>query len=106
MNRRNSESGFTLVAAVCGSTLIALLATVAVATVNGDVHFTQNDLAHKQAYEAARAGINEYFYHLNSENNYWSHCTEVAEPNAVNQQGSTAKQRNVPEARVPSMRSN
>ena len=96
MNRRNSESGFTLVAAVCGSTLIALLATVAVATVNGDVHFTQNDLAHKQAYEAARAGINEYFYHLNSENNYWSHCTEVAEPNAVNQQGSTAKQRNVP----------
>lgn len=85
-----------MIAAILGTSLIAMLGLVAVAAVNGDVHLTQSDIAHKQAFEAAKAGIDDYAFHLNTENTYWTHCTEVPEPSAVNQQGSTAKRRSVP----------
>src|SRR5205085_541367 len=38
----------------------------------------------------------DYSFHLNSDNAYWSKCTSVAAPNAVNQQGSTTKRRSDP----------
>ena len=85
-----------MIAAILGTSLIAMLGLVAVAAVNGDIHLTQADLAHKQAYEAAKAGIDDYAFHLNADNTYWTHCTEVPTPNAVNQQGSTTKKRPVP----------
>ncbi len=96
VRRATSESGFTLIAAVIGTSVIMLLAVVAVAAVEGDVNITQNDLAHKQAFEAAKAGIDYYAFHLNADNSYWTHCTEVPAPSAVNQQGSTANRRSVP----------
>ena len=45
---------------------------------------TRHDLAQKQAYEAAKAGIDDYAFHLNAENSYWTHCAEVPAPSAVN----------------------
>ncbi len=90
------ESGFTMVATILAMSLVMLLAVVAVAAVNGDTHLTRNDLDHKQAYEAAKAGIDDYAFHLNADSTYWSKCTGVPTPNAVNQQGSTTKQRAVP----------
>ena len=45
---------------------------------------------------AAKAGIDDYALHLHANGNYWGLCTAVPEPNAVNQQGSTAKRRPVP----------
>jgi type II secretory pathway pseudopilin PulG len=93
---RNRESGFTMIATVMAMSLVMLLAAVAVAAVNGDTHLTQRDLDSKKAFEAAKAGIDDYSYHLNANTAYWAKCTGVEEPSAVNQQGSTAKRRPVP----------
>lgn len=84
---RDNESGFTMIMTVIGMTLIAMLAVVAVTAVNGDIRLTRYDLDQKQAYEAAKAGIDNYAYHLHAENSYWTHCTEVSGPSAVNEQG-------------------
>ncbi len=72
-----------------------LVATMATA-VNGDLSLTRRNLHEKQAYEAARAGIADYAFHLNNDTSYWARCTNVPTPNAVNQQGSTANRRPVP----------
>lgn len=85
-----------MIATVIGTTLIAMLVLVSVAAVNGDLHVGRNDLDHKQAFEAAKAGIDDYAFHLHGNGNYWGYCTGVPEPNAVNQKGSTAKRRPVP----------
>jgi hypothetical protein len=97
VKRRKSEAGFTMISVVLGTTLMVALSLVAVAAVSGDIHLTGNDLNHRRAYEAAKAGINDYVFHLHKETDYWAHCTDVKpEKNAVNQQGSTAKRREVP----------
>lgn len=96
VNGRKKEQGFTMITTILGTTLITLLVLVAVTAVNGDVHQTTNDLAHKQAFEAAKAGIDDYAFHLHANGNYWGLCTTVPTPNAVNQQGSTTKRRPVP----------
>jgi type II secretory pathway pseudopilin PulG len=91
-----AEDGFTMVMTVLGMALVAALATVAVAAVNGDTHMTIRDYSRKQAYEAAKAGIDEYAYHLHKDNGYWAKCTNVGTPTAVNQMGSTTNRRPVP----------
>ena len=90
------ESGFTMLAATIAMTVVALLAIVVVTAVNGDNALTQRDLEQKRAYEAAKAGINDYSFHLSANPGYWSECTKVAEPNAVNQVGKTERRRPVP----------
>ncbi len=78
------------------ASFISLTTVVAAGAVNGDINLTRNDLDHKQAYEAARAGLADYAYHLNKDTNYWTRCTSVPAPSAVNQQGSTTNRRPVP----------
>ncbi len=91
------ERGFTMIAAVTGVSLVATVALVAVAAVSGDINLTRGDLDRRQAYEAAKAGINEYAFHLHTDNSYWTGCTDVPEPHAVNQEGdSPLKKRDVP----------
>lgn len=85
-----------MIMTVIGLSLIALLSVVALTAVNGDAHLTSRDLARKQAYEAAKAGIAEYAYHLHENTGYWAECDKAAGPHAVNQQGSTANFRTVP----------
>lgn len=85
-----------MIATVVAMAIIMALAVVAVAAVNGDTHQTRRDLDQKQAYEAAKAGIDDYAYHLAANTGYWQKCTGVEEPSAVNQVGSTAKRRPVP----------
>jgi Tfp pilus assembly protein PilX len=85
-----------MIATVMAMSVVMLLAVVAVAAVNGDTHLTQRDLESKQAFEAAKAGVDDYAFHLSSDKSYWAKCTGVPEPNAVNQVGSTAKTRLVP----------
>ncbi|HVQ59985.1 MAG TPA: hypothetical protein VMS60_13865 [Solirubrobacterales bacterium] len=97
VTKRNNESGFTLVSAMLGLSLVVALSVVAVTSVTGDLHLTRNDLDHRRAYEAAKAGVNDYVYHLHKETDYWTKCTNVKpENNAVNLQGSTTKRRPVP----------
>ena len=93
---RNQESGFTMIATVVAMSIVMLLAAVAVAAVNGDTHLTRRDFDSKRAFEAAKAGVDDYAFHLSANSGYWSECTNVAAPNAVNQQGSTTKKRPVP----------
>jgi Tfp pilus assembly protein PilX len=95
--RKNSESGFSMIMVVVGLSLATALGAVAVAAVRGDIQSTHNSLDRQQAYEAARAGLNDYVFHLHKDTAYWTHCTE-AQPtnNAINLQGSTAKRRPVP----------
>ena len=92
MSRLRSQQGFTMIPTVIGMSAIAMIALVAVTSVNGDLHLTQNDLAHKQAYEAAKAGIDDYAFHLHSNGNYWASCTG----NAVNPPNNTERRRPVP----------
>ncbi len=87
LNARD-ERGFTMIAAVVGMSLVATLTLVAVTAVSGDISLTRGDLDRRQAYEAAKAGVNEYAFHLKTNNSYWTKCTEVPPPNAVNQQGA------------------
>ena len=79
-----------------GLFVVSLLVLATVTAVSGDVHLSRGDLDRKQAYEAAKAAINDYSFHLNADNSYWTRCTAVPNPNAVNQQGSTTRRRPVP----------
>jgi hypothetical protein len=82
--RRAAEAGFTLVT-VMGVLLIASLLSVATfAAVNGDARESGKDVGRKQALAAAEAGVNDYLFHLNQDNAYWTKCTNVPAPNAVN----------------------
>jgi type II secretory pathway pseudopilin PulG len=92
MTNPRSEQGFTMIATLLGTAAIALIALVAVTAVNGDLHSTQYDLAHKRAYEAAKAGIDDYAYHLHGNINYWASCSGTA----VNQPNVTTNRRKVP----------
>ena len=96
VKNKRGEEGFTMIMTVIGLSLIALLSVVALTAVNGDAHLTTRDITRKQAYEAAKAGIDEYAYHLHANTGYWAECDKTAGPNAINQQGSTANFRTVP----------
>jgi Tfp pilus assembly protein PilX len=93
----NSQSGFSMIMVVVGLSLASALGVVAVAAVRGDIQTTRNSLDRQQAYEAAKAGLNDYVFHLHKDTAYWTRCT-TAPPtnNAINPQGSTTKRRLVP----------
>ncbi len=94
--RGRSESGFTMGATILGGAVMGLVVVTAVTAARGELNVTRADLAQKQAYEAARAGIADYAYHLNQDTNYWTRCANVPTPTAVNQAGSTTRRRPVP----------
>ncbi|HEY4778797.1 MAG TPA: hypothetical protein VIH47_04315 [Solirubrobacterales bacterium] len=95
--KAKSEDGFTMIITLIAMTVMMMLAVVAVTAVNGDGHLSLRNLEQKQAYEAAKAGVEDYAFHLDATNgSYWEKCTNVELPNAVNQIGSTAKTRPVP----------
>jgi hypothetical protein len=90
------EQGYTMIAILGAIVLITVLVGAALAATNADVHQVQNDLYHKRAYAAAQSGIADYSYHLNNDSGYWTRCTNVPTPNAVNLAGSTTNRRTVP----------
>jgi type II secretory pathway pseudopilin PulG len=92
----NPEAGFTLIATLIATAMITALALAAVTAVLGNVPLTSRDLSSKKAYEAARDGVEDYASHLYADSLYWTRCTGVPEPSAVNPQGSTTKRRAVP----------
>jgi len=94
--RAGAEDGFTMATAMLALLVVSLAMAAMVSAVRGDIQLTNNDLDHKRAYEAAEAGLADYSYHLNKDNAYWSKCTNVPMPNAVNNVGSTTKRRPVP----------
>jgi Tfp pilus assembly protein PilE len=93
---RQDESGFTMIATMIGATIIMSLALVAATAVRSDIPLTSRDIASKKAYEAAKAGIEDYAAHLYADSLYWTKCATVPSPSAVNNQGSTTNKRAVP----------
>ncbi|HVO55426.1 MAG TPA: hypothetical protein VMT37_13525 [Solirubrobacterales bacterium] len=85
-----------MIATIIATAAITAMALVAVTAVRGDIPLTSNDIGNKKAYEAARAGIEDYASHLYADSLYWTKCAEVPSPSAVNLQGSTTKRRAVP----------
>ncbi len=96
LGRARSEGGFTMGAVILGGAVMGLVVVTAVTAAKGELNVTRADLSQKQAYEAARAGIADYAFHLNQDTNYWTRCANVPQPTAVNLMGSTAKRRPVP----------
>jgi len=90
------QEGFTMIMTMIGLSLIATLVLVTITAANSETNLSGYDLNQKKAFQAAKAGIDDYAYNLHTDNGYWSKCTSVAAPNAVNQEGSTAKRRAVP----------
>jgi type II secretory pathway pseudopilin PulG len=93
---RDSEDGFTMVLAIVTMMISSVLVAATLSTASGDFQLTNNDLNQKKAYYAAQAGISDYQFHLNQDVNYWTYCTSVPTPSALNQVGSTSNRRNVP----------
>ena len=91
-----AEAGFTMVATLVGTTVMAALALAAVTAVRGDIPLYSHDIASKRAFEAAKAGVEDYAFHLYADSAYWTKCTETGTTNAINQKGSTTKRRKVP----------
>src|ERR1039458_1263328 len=73
------EQGYTMIFAVMVMFVSALLVTGGFVAAEGDIVQTHTTTAQRKAYYAARAGIQVYLYHLNSEPNYWTECTSASE---------------------------
>jgi len=75
--------------------LITVMSVVAFNAVQSDTTSTFNDSLQKQAYAAAQAGIQQYLFDLDANNQYWTQC--VPSPAVgINDAGSTANTRAVP----------
>jgi type II secretory pathway pseudopilin PulG len=95
--RLREEGGYTMIAVLGAISLVSMLSAATLAATKGDLNLTQRDIDFRRATAAAQAGIANYSFHLNNDNSYWSRCTNVPEPSAVNQQGaSPLKKRTVP----------
>lgn len=79
------ERGFTMVTVIAAMLIAMMLAGGALAAAQGDLKPGQHDKDRKEAYAAAEAGLQSYLFHLTQDNGYWTKCTGVAAPSAVNQ---------------------
>jgi type II secretory pathway pseudopilin PulG len=100
MIKLRDESGFTMLVTTIAMAVVMLLAVVAVAAVNGDIQTSRRDLDQKQALEAAKAGVNDYAYHLTADSAYWAKCTNVEAPSAVNPYKSSTLSTPLPNRRT------
>lgn len=75
--------------------LVTVLSVAAFVAVQGDTQSTYNDSLQKQAFQAAQAGIQQYLFDLDQNNQYWTQCVPTP-ANGVNNAGSTANTRAVP----------
>ncbi len=94
--RLRRQDGFTMPAVMAAMIGIMAASATAIAVATNDFGGNNYNSKTKQAVAAAEAGIADYLYHLNQDNAYWAKCTNVESPNAVNQQGSITRRRNVP----------
>jgi Tfp pilus assembly protein PilX len=92
------QDGFTMIAVMGVMLAVMAFSVAAFAAASGDVHLSRNDEDQKRAYAAAEAGVQDYFFHLNQDNSYWTECTSQTPPHpALNQLGaSPLKTRQVP----------
>lgn len=85
--RLRQEHGFTMAAVMGAMMAIMGFSAAAIAVATNDLGGNTYNRETKQAVAAAEAGVNDYLYHLNQDNAYWTKCDNVEEPHAVNQIG-------------------
>ena len=84
LNRLRSERGFTTVVVMVVLLVGGLLVMASFAASDGDTSIARHDQYYKQAYSAAEAGINFYYYQLNADVNYWTKCPAATTAVPVN----------------------
>ncbi len=72
-----AQEGFTMIIAIGVMLVTSLLLVAAFTVANGDVQNSHTNVAQKQAYFAALAGIQQYEYLLQANPNYWQNCKSV-----------------------------
>jgi Tfp pilus assembly protein PilX len=99
LNRLREERGFTMVVVMLVLLVGGLLVMAAFAASDGDTSIARHDQYYKQAYSAAEAGINFYYYELNADVNYWTKCpaaTTAVPVNKVSTSSSSQVWRSLP----------
>jgi Tfp pilus assembly protein PilX len=71
---RQREDGFTMLITVMTLLITSVLVAATLSAAKDDVSLVRNDLDQKKAYQAAKAGLSDYQFHLNQDANYWSSC--------------------------------
>jgi Tfp pilus assembly protein PilX len=85
---RRNEDGYTMIAVIAATALVTMLMGAAMAATNQDLSLVRRDLDEKRALAAAQAGLADYSFHLNNDTGYWTRCTNVPAPHAVNLDGA------------------
>ena len=83
-----NEDGYTMIAVIGAIALTSTLVGAGLKAANSDMRILRRDLDDKRALAAAQAGLADYSYHLNNDTAYWTRCTNVPAPHAVNLQGA------------------
>jgi Tfp pilus assembly protein PilX len=84
----SNENGFVMVTMMGVMLIVLAIVFTTYSAADGDLRPAKHDEDRKIAYAAAEAGIQNYLFHLVQDEDYWSKCTNVAAPNAVNQRWS------------------
>jgi type II secretory pathway pseudopilin PulG len=79
------QRGFSMPAVMGTMAVMMSLSLVALGVASGDQGQSDRDQDYKRAYSAAEAGVNEYLFHLNEDQAYWTRCNNVPAPAKVNQ---------------------
>lgn len=81
----SNERGFIMVTLMGVMLIVVVIVFATYAAADGDLRPAQHDEDRKVAYAAAEAGVQNYLFHLVQDDDYWTKCTNVAAPSAVNQ---------------------
>jgi hypothetical protein len=82
------ERGFIMVTLMGVMLIVLVIVFATYAAADGDLRPAQHDEDRKVAYAAAEAGIQNYLFHLVQDDDYWTRCTNVTAPSAINQRWS------------------
>ena len=77
------QDGFSMLAVLLVMIAASGFIAVGFAAANGDLPVSRNSQDRKVAYAAAESGVNLYQFHLDEDNDYWTKCDHVADPNAT-----------------------
>jgi hypothetical protein len=77
----SSERGVAMLVVLMALIAGSLVSAVALSAAGADLPFARESQDRKQAYAAAEAGLEYYLFQLSQDNDFWTRCTDVPEPN-------------------------
>ncbi len=82
-HRLRDERGMSMFIVIMAMLVTSMFVAAAYAAANGDLPMSGDSKDRKATYAAAEGGMNFYAYHLNQDNDYWTKCDAVPNPNAT-----------------------